>query len=323
MTDAGGEASAIRAAAHDFLSQLESARQASLHTQRAYQHDLVAFLAWLEREAPDVRELHQLDARLLRSCIAERASTGLAPASVARAVAALRAFGRFLATSERLSASPATTLRAPRKPRKLPHYLETSELEQLLSAPMTGAAADDEAALRDTALLEMLYSTGMRVSELVGLDDQRIDLFGGVVKVHGKGRKERLAPLGRPAIAAFESYRIRRDALHGRDAPGRGSFLSVAHRRSPGGLRLADRDVRRILDRYLALTGLSSRTTPHTLRHSFATHLLRAGADIRSVQELLGHASLNTTQIYTHLTMDALREVYDRAHPRAGKFRRS
>jgi integrase/recombinase XerC len=236
---------------------------------------------------------------------------------VARAVAALRAFGRFLATSERLAANPATMLRAPRKPRKLPHYLETAEIARLLAAPLAGAAADDEAALRDTAMLEVLYSTGLRVSELVGLDDQRIDLFGGVVTARGKGRKERLAPLGRPAIRAFEAYRARRDAIHGKGDAQRGAFLSVAHRRRAGGVRLADPDVRRILDRYLALTGLSTRTTPHTLRHSFATHLLRAGADIRAVQELLGHASLNTTQIYTHLTMDALRAVYDKAHPRA------
>lgn len=311
-------ANAISEAVAAFIAHLSGARQASTHTLRAYVHELDACLAWLAREAPEVRELHQLDARLLRHCIADRAAAGLAPASIARAVAAIRAFGRFLATTERLTANPASTLRAPRKPRKLPHYLETAELEQLLAAPAAHASAgDDEAALRDTALLEMLYSTGMRVGELVGLDDPRIDVFGGVVVVRGKGRKERLAPLGRPAIQAFERYRARRDAIHGKGSPNRGSFLSIAHRRSSGGVRLADRDVRRILDRYLSLTGLSQRTTPHTLRHSFATHLLRAGADIRAVQELLGHASLNTTQIYTHLTMDALRAVYDRAHPRA------
>lgn len=312
-----GGSDVIVDAVHAFLAHLDGARQASLHTQRAYRHELIAFLAWLAQQAPDVHELHHLDARIMRSCIADRAAGGLAPASVARGVAALRAFGRFLATSERLSASPSTTLRAPRKPRKLPHYLETSELERLLAAPMSAVAADDEAGLRDAAMLEMIYSTGMRVSELVGLDDNRIDLFGGVVTVRGKGRKERLAPLGRPAITSFETYRARRDMVHGRGPITRGSFVSIAHRRSAGGVRLADRDVRRILDRYLALTGLSTRTTPHTLRHSFATHLLRAGADIRSVQELLGHASLNTTQIYTHLTMDALRAVYDKAHPRA------
>jgi integrase/recombinase XerC len=312
-----GAPSAIREASHVFLDHLASARQASPHTLRAYQHELEACLIWLDREEPEVRELHQLDARLLRRCIADRAGSGLAPTSIARAVAALRAFGRFLATSERLSANPAATLRAPRKPRHLPHYLETREIDILLAAPLANTASDDEAALRDSAMLELLYSTGMRVSELVGLDDPRIDLFGGVVTVRGKGRKERLAPLGRPAIRAFEAYRVRRDALHGKGPAERGSFLSIVHPRGEGGTRLNDRDMRRILNRYLALTGLSTKTTPHTLRHSFATHLLRAGADIRAVQELLGHASLNTTQIYTHLTMDALRVVYDKAHPRA------
>jgi integrase/recombinase XerC len=308
---------ALREAADAFLAHLGNARQASPHTLRAYRHELDACLAWFAREAPDVQDLHQLDARLLRHCIADRASSGLEPASVARAVAVVRAFGRFLATSERLSANPAATLRAPRKPRKLPHYLETDEIGALLAAPLANAPADDEAALRDAALLELLYSTGMRVSEVVGLDDGHIDLFGGVVTARGKGRKERLAPMGRPAVRAFESYRARRNAIHGAGTPQRGSFLSIAHPRGDGGVRLADRDVRRILERYLTLTGLSSKTTPHTLRHSFATHLLRAGADIRAVQELLGHASLNTTQIYTHLTIDALRAVYEKAHPRA------
>jgi integrase/recombinase XerC len=165
--------------------------------------------------------------------------------------------------------------------------------------------------VRARAVLETLYSTGMRVGELCGLDESRLDLIGGVITVRGKGRKERLAPLGAPAVTAVEAWRVVRDARFarsGREAP--------VFRGARGG-RLDQREVRRLLGDAIAAAGLAGRTTPHTLRHSFATHLLRAGADIRSVQELLGHASLATTQIYTHLSIDDLREAYIRAHPRA------
>ncbi len=290
-----------------FLAQLADGRGVSVHTTRAYTRELANFAAAVGDQLP-ITDLEHL---LFRTFVAERAGEGLAPASVARLVACLRSFGRWLATSERLPANPAALLRAPRVGRALPHYLETAEIDALLNAPQ----GDDEHALRDRAVLETLYSTGMRVGELVGGNDPDYDLIGGVVRVRGKGRKERLAPLGRPAIKALEAYRRLRDATHGKDAgkgsTQRGTFLSVR------GKRLNDREVRRLLQRHLASAGLSSKTHPHTLRHSFATHLLHAGADIRAVQELLGHASLNTTQIYTHLTIDALREVYRLAHPRA------
>ena len=302
-----------------YLDHLRDVRQASVHTLRAYRQEFTAFLAWREREAPAVVALDQLQAAQLRAYVAARAggSGGVAPAaaSVARTVAALRAFGRFLAVTERLGANPAALLRAPRVGRKLPHYLETEALERLLAAP----PGDDEAGTRDRAILEVLYSTGLRVGELVALHDRSLDLIGGVARLRGKGRKERLAPLGRPAVRAFEAYRAVRDAAHGRDPGGRASFLSVAgaKRGGGGGRALSTRDVQRIVARHLAVAGLSARTTPHTLRHTFATHLVQAGADIRAVQELLGHSSLNTTQIYTHLTIEALREVYRKAHPRA------
>jgi len=310
----------VAAAADAFLAHLSGARQASPHTLRAYRHELDRLLTWLAREAPDIAEVRALDGRTLRSFLAGLASDGLTPASLARAVAALRSFGRFLATSERLDANPAGILRAPRQGRKLPHHLEHAEIAALLAAPLAHARSPtDEAALRDAAILEMLYSTGMRVGELVALDDRSLDLIGGVAVVRGKGRKERLAPIGAPAVSAFETYRDVRDAVHGRGDPTRGCFLSIAgaKRGGGGGIRLSDRDVRRLLQRQLDRCGLSRKTTPHTLRHTFATHLLSAGADIRAVQELLGHASLNTTQIYTHLSIEALRETYRRAHPRA------
>jgi integrase/recombinase XerC len=308
-----------------FLDHLRDAREASVHTQRAYAHELNGWLAWYRTQGLGELPVVALDALSLRRFLADRAggvdargakiAKPPSAATIARSVAALRAFGKWLATSERLAANPAALLRSPKVRRKLPHYLETHDLEALLAAP-TG---DDEGAVRDRAILETLYSTGMRVSELVGLDDRDLDLIGGIARVRGKGRKERLAPLGLPAVRAIEAYRVVRDTIHGRGPDSRGTFLSTAQakRGGGGGRRLTDVDVRRRLAHHLAAAGLSSRTTPHTLRHSFATHLLRAGADIRVVQELLGHASLNTTQIYTHLTIDALRQVYRKAHPRA------
>ena len=303
-----------------FLAQLRDARDASLHTQRAYRHELHAWLAWCATQGRADQPVTTLDSMMLRLWIADRAGgnntePAPSPATIARSVAALRAFGRYLATSERLPANLAAMLRSPKVRRKLPHYLEDHQITTLLAAPR----GDDEAALRDRALLETLYSTGMRVGELVGLNDRDLDLIGGIALVRGKGRKERLAPLGTPAVRAIEAYRHLRDATHDRGDATRGVFLSTANakRGGGGGRRLSDVDVRRRLAHHLAAVGLSPVTTPHTLRHSFATHLLRAGADIRAVQELLGHRSLNTTQIYTHLTIDALRQVYRKAHPRA------
>ena len=293
----------LSTAIETYLAHLDG-QQSSTHTLRAYTRELAEFSVM---SGPDAT-IDQLTHHVFRGFIADQAAgKDLAPASLARLVACLRSFGRWLATTERLGANPAALLRAPRVGRKLPHYLESAEIDALLLAPQ----GDDERAVRDRAILETLYSTGMRVGELVGCDDPRVDLVGAVVRVRGKGRKERLAPLGLPAIRALEAYRIQRDLRHGKGPATRGTFLSLR------GKRLADRDIRRLLQHWLIIAGLSTKTHPHTLRHSFATHLLQAGADIRAVQELLGHASLNTTQIYTHLTIDALREVYQRAHPRA------
>ena len=303
----GAETESLEAAVEAFLASLRDQRQASEHTLRAYRSECARLLAWLGREAQDVVAPTDLEGRTLRSYLAGLAEHGLAPSSIARAVAALRSFGRFLLTTDRVAADPAGLLRAPRQGRKLPHVLEDAEIEALLAAPDPAT----EAGARDRAMLEILYSGGLRVGELVALDDPHIDCLGQVVLVRGKGRKERLAPLGGPAISAFEHYRTLRDAAHDRGDPQRGAFLSLR------GQRISDRDVRRRLDRHLAATGLSPKTSPHTLRHSFATHLVQAGADIRAVQELLGHASLNTTQIYTHLSLAHLREVYRLAHPRA------
>lgn len=300
-------AETIAAASQAFLDYLEHVRQSSEHTLRAYNGDLKRLLNWFEKEAPDVTDITQVEANSLRAFIADQASEKLAASSLARLVASTRAFGKFLARTERLSHNPAGMLRAPKLGRKLPHYLEAEDIDALLSAPH----GENEKALRDKALLETLYSTGARVSELVGINDDAINFQQELVVLRGKGKKERLAPLGEPAVEAIKAYMVSRDSAHGRADADRGTFLSKR------GKRLYDRDVRRILDHYLLLCGLSQKTSPHTLRHSFATHLLQAGADIRSVQELLGHASLNTTQIYTHLDLEHLRAVYRKAHPRA------
>lgn len=296
-----------QAASAAFLSYLADVRQSSEHTIRAYTRDMQRLHDWLQQEAPDIDDVTQLEANTLRAFIADQAAQSLAASSLARIVATIRAFGKFLARTERLAHNPAGMLRAPKTSRKLPHYLESQDIDALLDAPQ----GNTEKALRDRAILETLYSTGARVSELVGLNDDDFNLRHALVVLRGKGKKERLAPLGDPALDAIKAYWECRDLKHGGADNQRGTFLSTR------GKRLYDRDVRRIMDHYLGICGLSHKTSPHTLRHSFATHLLQAGADIRSVQELLGHASLNTTQIYTHLDLEHLRKVYAQAHPRA------
>jgi integrase/recombinase XerC len=203
-----------------------------------------------------------------------------------------------------LASNPAAGLRGPRQEKRLPHFVARDDMLRLLAAP----PADTPLGLRDRALLETLYSAGLRVSELTGLDVADVDLGEGAATVRGKGKRERLAMLGPPAVEAIRTWLPAREALA---RTGTALFLNK------NGTRLSARSVGRLLEKYLSLAGLDPRTTPHTLRHSFATHLLDAGADIRSVQELLGHRSLGTTQIYTHVSTQRLRDSYHKAHPRA------
>jgi integrase/recombinase XerC len=231
---------------------------------------------------------------------------GYAKTTVARRLAAVRSWCRFLCRQGTLAASPADGLRGPRQNRPLPHFLSEADLTRLLETP----PADAPLGLRDRAILETLYSAGLRVSELTGLDVDDVDLDSGLATVRGKGKRERLALLGKPALAALRRWLAARGGLE--KARGRSAvFLNK------NGTRLTSRSVGRLLEKYLALAGLDPRTSPHTLRHSFATHLLDRGADIRSVQELLGHRSLATTQIYTHVTTTRLQDSYQQAHPRA------
>ncbi|MEM1305052.1 MAG: tyrosine-type recombinase/integrase, partial [Planctomycetota bacterium] len=236
-------------------------------------------------------------------------AAGFAKSSIARRLASVRSFFRFGQREEWATTNPAAPLRNPRKSKKLPHYLSTDDVSRLLAAPDAATPAGK----RDVAMLETLYSAGLRVSELVALCDGDFDPEQGVVRVRGKGRKERLAPIGSYARSALDAWlRVRLLADGQSDAAGAATFTNKF------GKRITTRSVARMLEKYLKQTGLDLRTSPHTLRHSFATHLLDRGADIRSVQELLGHKSLVTTQIYTHVSTASLRAAYEKAHPRAG-----
>jgi integrase/recombinase XerC len=244
----------------------------------------------------------------LRAYLAWLNEKQYARSTVARRLAALRSWCRFLCRQGTLTTNPAAGLRGPRQEKKLPLFLTQEDLGQLLEAPPEGAPLGR----RDRAILETLYSAGLRVSELVGLDVSDLDLDGGTATAKGKGKRERLALLGPPAVAALNAWLADRAALLGGRAAGQAALFL-----NKNGTRLSARSVGRLLDKYLAQAGLDARASPHTLRHSFATHLLDAGADVRGVQELLGHKSLGTTQIYTHVSTQRLRDSYDQAHPRA------
>jgi integrase/recombinase XerC len=293
----------------EFLRHLALEKNASAHTVKSYREDLTQALEFFRgRLGGNAPRPEQLSTRLLRAHLAWLHEQGYAKSTIARRLAAVRSWCRFLCRQGVLSANPAAGLRGPRQDKKLPHFVSREDMTRLLEAP----PADTPLGLRDRALLETLYSAGLRVSELTGLDLADVDLDGGLATVRGKGRRERLALLGPPAVAALRRWLPERVALAGPRAE-RQPALFLNRR----GTRLTSRSVGRLLEKYLAQAGLDPRTSPHTLRHSFATHLLDAGADIRSVQELLGHRSLGTTQIYTHVSTQRLRDSYHKAHPRA------
>jgi integrase/recombinase XerC len=225
--------------------------------------------------------------------------------SLARKLSAIRAFYRHLNRAGFVLSNPARLIATPKQDKRLPAVLTVDDALRLMNAPGDG----DGSEARDRAVLETLYSTGIRASELVGIDDEDIDRQDRLIRIRGKGRKERIVPIGEKALEAMDAYRAQKPPLQGDGAVFSG----------PSGKRLTARTVQRILGNYRKKLGLSQKASPHTLRHSFATHLLESGADLRAIQELLGHASLSTTQRYTHLNLDALMETYDKAHPRAKK----
>lgn len=282
---------------------LHAGRTASPHTLRGYLGDLRDFAAFLQRAKGKTATI---DRNVIRAYIAQLHGRNQ-PASVARKLSALRGFFRFLVRCGVLETDPAAAIRAPKRGRRLPAHLTVDDVFRLIGTPHK----DTLLGVRDWALLEVLYSCGVRVSELVGLRWDDIDAELEIVRVLGKGHKERLVPIGQPALAALAAYR---DALAAAGATHAGQDRVFRNARLGP---LTARSVGRLVARYTTLCGTRSKASPHTLRHSFATHLLSSGADLRAIQELLGHARLSTTQTYTHVDLGRLAEVYDRAHPRA------
>jgi tyrosine recombinase XerC len=279
-----------------FLRYLEIEKNYSRHTLLNYSLDLKDFSRFL-----GTSPLEQADYLSLRKYLGVLKEKNLKSKTIHRRISCLRSFFKFLTREGYIKINPLLSLSSPKQEKHLPAFLTEEEVTKLIEAP----SATDEKGLRDKAILETFYSTGMRISELVGLDLEDLDFIGGVLKAKGKGKKERLLPIGEKALTAIKNY------LDKRKKEADAIFLNK------NGGRISDRGVRNIVSKYVRITSLRQGISPHTLRHSFATHLLNRGADLRSVQELLGHVNLSTTQIYTHLTTERLKNVYDKAHPRA------
>jgi integrase/recombinase XerC len=292
-----------------FLTYLGVERGASPRTVRCYAEDVNHFLSFLEQEGIGFPE--EMDYLVLRHYLALLHSRQYERRTIARNLSAIRTFLRFLCREGLLVDTGWTAVATPRLGKKLPRFLYLEEMMRLLAAP----DRETPAGLRDASIIEVLYASGMRVSELVGLNLNDVRLHQGLALVMGKGARERLVPLGRFACRSIGSYLDQgRPRLLLKNAAGQREKALWLNKY---GKRLTDRGVRRIVDKYVNKAGMTGKATPHTIRHSFATHLLNAGADLRTVQELLGHVNISTTQIYTHITKDRLKEVYSSAHPRA------
>lgn len=295
----------------EFARYLEHERDASLHTHKNYVADLRQFALFLAKNQPSLYQrgrdgLSELDHTVVRSYLATLFEKN-SPASIARKLASLRSFFQYYMNKGLLKINPAKEVATPKVPKRLPNFLSIEETFALLDVPQS----DNTLGSRDKAILELLYASGLRVSELVGLDLDLIDLEQGVIRVLGKGRKERIVPVGTKAKVAIEMYLALRPSLLDEGISTKAVFVN---RR---GTRLTPRSVERLLHKYLRQCGLQKKVTPHVLRHTFATHLLNSGADLRGIQELLGHSSLSTTQKYTHVSLDKLMDVYEKAHPKA------
>ncbi len=282
-----------------FINYLKIEKNASHHTIINYKIDLKAFSSFLGEA-----DINSVDHLALRRFLAELRGKNYSKRTIARKLASLRSFFRFLYREGHIKSNPVTAISSPKLDKKLPKFLDVGKVTKLILSP----DVKTESGLRDRAILETLYSCGIRVSELVGLDMDDVDFISGVIKVLGKGRKERMVPIGDMALDSIRKY------AEGRGARAKDKKAVFLNSR---GSRLTDRSVRRVVDKYIHACSIEEKISPHSLRHSFATHLLDRGADLRSVQELLGHMNLSTTQIYTHVTMERLKNVYDKAHPRA------
>ncbi len=285
-----------------FLAYLQTERNASPHTLAAYRSDLAQMLTFALHDKGETVSAHDIDHLFLRRHLAGL-SKGAKKSSIGRKLAAIRSFFRFLLRRGIIAKNPAELIATPKKEQRLPFHLDIDQATTLMESPANG----DKHALRDRAILELLYSSGLRVSELTALNFTELDLTGGMVRVTGKGGKERIVPVGCRAQAALEEYLDQRENKTGKGAV----FLNTR------GERINRRSVARIIDTHVMQLAAFKRISPHTLRHTFATHMLEGGADLRAIQELLGHASLSTTQKYTHVSIDRLMEVYDKAHPKA------
>jgi len=325
---------------NDFLNYLKFEKHFSEHTAKCYGADLAQFTEFLlGRSQADYSRgsdgdtagggqsstglsvqtrtgvdqmLLSIDVNSVRAYLAELNDRQYSKSTIARKLATLRSFYKFLLKRGSVSSNPVTAVRTPKQDKKLPRFLEYEEVKRLIETP----PVDNWLGARDRAILEVLYSTGIRVSELVGLNMDDIDFLGEVVHVRGKGKKERIAPISSSALQVIQHYMEYRN----KRAQSNSNFDPKVLFVNKHGKRLSTRSVRRKMDKYLKIAGLDPAISPHTLRHSFATHMLNNGADLRSVQELLGHQSLSTTQIYTHLTTKKLKDVYDSAHPRENEF---
>jgi integrase/recombinase XerC len=279
-----------------FIRYLEVERDVSAHTLRAYRKDLGDFFEYVKTE-PD-----KIDMIDVRGFIAEQIKKGLNKTTVSRRLASIRSFFKFLCREGYIKSNPAKLVPNPKIPKLLPRFLSVDDVFSLVEKPEGIGFIP----VRDKAILELLYSSGLRVSELSGLNIDDLNIKGNLIKIRGKGKKERIVPVGSKAIDAIKSYMIDRMLLKSKD---RALFLNRM------GTRLTDRGVRRIVVKYAKALTISGQIGPHTLRHTFATHLLQGGADLRVIQELLGHSSLSTTQKYTHLDITHLMDIYDKAHP--------
>ena len=279
-----------------FIRHLEIERGVSAHTVRAYRKDLEEFSEHVNAEPVKIEMLD------VRGFIAEQIGKGLNKITVGRRLSSIRSFFNFLYREGHIKTNPAKLVSNPRVPKLLPRFLSVDEVFSLIEKPEGIGFLP----ARDRAILELLYSSGLRVAELAGLKVDDINIKESLIKIKGKGKKERIVPVGSKAIDALKSYSIERILLKGKDSA---LFLNRM------GTRLTDRGVRRIVVKYAKALSIQGRIGPHTLRHSFASHLLQGGADLRVIQELLGHSSLSTTQKYTHLDITHLMDIYDKAHP--------
>lgn len=294
----------------EFLAFLKNQKNASFHTHRSYESDLQEFYEYMIKHQKDCCAKNKLVLErispLILRCYLNVLFQKNGASSIARKLSCLRSFFQYFVKRERLSQNSAKAIRSPKIPKKLPKYLNVDEVQALLTTRSTKKPLDK----RNRAMLELLYSSGLRVSELVSLNLSHLDLGERVVQVLGKGNKERLVPVGKYAVQALADYLDERSVqMKARDS--QALFLNK------NGTRITTRSVQRLLTGIIGKMGLNKNVTPHTLRHSFATHMLGSGADLRSIQELLGHESLSTTQRYTHVGIDQLTKVYDKAHPKS------